>query len=211
MVASRRSISRCCCTPRLRGDEPDACFRELLGGGRHGRFHPQHVVEAIEVVEQPDGRQELDDFAFGVEAFELLEVFVAVVLGVGGHDFGGVQGDLLGLGEEGRVAPVAAEGIDLLLGGAEAQADGGVAGEAVAGTVHLRCAYDEQLFEPRGQGALVEHGVHVRERGAKDLGPVREGSEEVRHVAAVAEKLVVEITRLRCNLRTRQPAETGHD
>ena len=56
-----------------------------------GRLHLQRIVEAVEVVEQPDRAEQLDDFAFGVEAAQLGELLVGDRVSVAGDGFSQAQ------------------------------------------------------------------------------------------------------------------------
>ena len=84
----------------------NAGLGEFLGGGRLGGLHLQEIIEAVEVIKEADGAEELDDFALGVEATEAGHVLVAVLVRVEGHGLGEMDGFFLGLGEESAGLPV---------------------------------------------------------------------------------------------------------
>lgn len=191
------------------GNRNDAGFGELLSGRGLGGLHLERVIEPVEVVEEADGGHELDDFAFGVEAAEADKVVVGVVEGVEGHALGEVEGDLFGFAEEGAIAE-GFEGFDLIGGGAEAERDGGVAGEAIRSSIELRGTDDDELFEARGEGAGVKDGVHVRGGGAKDFWAVGEGAEKVGDVAAVAQEGVVDTAEFGGDFGAIETADAWH-
>jgi hypothetical protein len=120
-----------------------------------------------------------------------------------------MDGLLLGFAEERAVAPVF-EDFEMLGRPAEFEADGGVAGEAVAREVELRGANYDQLLELGGQRAGFEDGFHVRGRGAEDFGAMSERAEEVGHVAAFAQKLVVDGSEFGRNFGAVESADAWH-
>src|SRR5260370_38326226 len=61
-----------------------------------GGLHLERVVETVEVVEQPDGAEQFNDFALGIKAAQLRKLFVGNSVGVTSHSFGQAEGGLFG-------------------------------------------------------------------------------------------------------------------
>ena len=180
MRVDYRDVAAVC--PRGRGAAAFAGF---------GWLHLEGVVEAVEVVEEADGAEQLDDFAFGVEAAQLGELLVGDGVGVAGDGFGETQGSLFGRGEVIALGPIG-KVRKLVVGPAEDSGEDGVAGEAIGGFVHLAGADDDQLFEFGGDGAGIEDRGEMCLHGGEDFGTVGHDAKHVGHVAAQGKCLVVQ-------------------
>src|ERR1035441_5039327 len=101
-----------------------------------GRFHFEGVVEAVEVIEEADGAEQFDDFAFAVEGAQLGKLLVAEGVGVSGDGLGQSEGGFFGGGKIVALRPFGEVG-QLVVCPAEAASEDGVAGEAIGRDVSL--------------------------------------------------------------------------
>jgi len=74
----------------------------------------QSVVEAIEIIEQADGADQLHDFAFVVKAANVGPKLVVNAMGIAGDAFGQAQRDFLFFREIGSVFEIG-QVLDLLV------------------------------------------------------------------------------------------------
>ena len=173
-------------------------LRSAAAFARFGWLHLKGIVEAVEVVEEADGAEELDDFAFGIEGAEFGELVVGDGVSVAGNGFGEAQGGFFGWGEVVSLGPVGEVG-ELVVGPPEALGEEGVAGEAVGGYVDLAGADDDEFFEARGDCAGVEDCGEVGLHGGEDLWPVGHDAKHVGDVAAQGKGFVVKSRHFRGN------------
>jgi len=158
---------------------------------RFGRLHFERVVEAVEVVEEADGAEQLDDLALGVEAAQLGKLLVGYGVSIARDGFGEAQRSLFGRGEVVAAGPVG-EVRELIVGPAEVAGEDGVAGQAIGRLIDLAGTNDDQLLQPGGNRAGIQDGGKMRLHGGKDIGPVGHYSKHVGHVAAQGKGLVIE-------------------
>src|SRR3984885_9249373 len=111
-----------------------------------GRLHLERVVESVEVIEETDGAEEFDDFALGVEAAQVGELFASDGVGVARDGFGEAEGSFFGGSEIGAARPIG-EVSELIVGPAKVAGENGMARQAVRCFVHLAGADDDELFE----------------------------------------------------------------
>ena len=111
-----------------------------------GGFHFERIVEAVEIVEQPDGGGQFDDFALIEMLAQFGPEFVVHCRGVEGFAFGEFEGGFFARVEIGAGAEVCEVG-ELLFAPAVAAGELGVGGESILAAVDLRGADDDQFLE----------------------------------------------------------------
>jgi len=173
------------------------------------RLHVQRVVEAIEIVEQPNRGQQLDDFAFVEMPAKLAPERVVHAIGIERGPFCQFKRSLLGVGEIGAVAEVR-QVVDLLLAPAVPPCQGGVGGQSIFAAVELRGANNCQLLQLRGHRSRVHDRAEVRNHRPKDLRAMGYGAKHVGDVAALCEIGVVDFGSFRIDLVFFESRYTGH-
>src|ERR1017187_2099454 len=174
-----------------------------------GRLHFEGVVEAVEVIEEADGAEQLHDFAFVVEGAQLGILLVAEAVGVAGDGLGESEGGFFSWGKVLAVRPIGQVG-QLVVCPAEAASEDGVAGEAIGRDVQLAGADDDQFLELGGDRAGIQDGSEVRLHGGENFGAVRHDAKHVGDVAALGKGLIVERCHIRGNFAAVKPGNPGH-
>src|SRR5580698_4734391 len=105
----------------------------------------QRVIEAIEVVKQPNRRQQFDDLAFVVILAQLVPEGVVHAVGIEGGAFSQLQRGFLGVSKIGAVAEVC-QIVNLILAPAVPPCQGGVGGQSIFAAIELRRTYDDQFL-----------------------------------------------------------------
>lgn len=96
----------------------------------------QCIVEAIEVVEQPDRCQQFNDLAFVIILAQLVPERVIDCVGIAGRAFGQFYGGFFSVGEIGAVAKIR-QIVDLFLAPSMPPCQGGVRGKSILAAVKL--------------------------------------------------------------------------
>ena len=89
------------------------------------RFHLQRIVEPIEIIEQSDGREQFDNFAFVEMLPQFRPEFIVDGVRVAGHAFREAQGGLFFFGEIAAIFEIA-KVFDLVVAPAQPSCQDGV-------------------------------------------------------------------------------------
>ena len=124
----------------------DCRLRSAAAFAGLGGFHLQGVVEAVEVVEEANGAEELDDFPIVVERAQLGELLIAEAVSIAGDGFGEADGGFFSWGEVFTDLPLGQVG-KLVVAPAQVAREDRVRGQAVRRDVDLGSADDDQFLE----------------------------------------------------------------
>ena len=102
-----------------------------------GRFHLQGVIEAIEVIEEADSRQQFNNLAFIKILLQFGPELVINVVGILGHALGQTQRSLL-LAREITAILKIVQVVDLVVCPSEPPCQDGVGGQSIFALVDLR-------------------------------------------------------------------------
>jgi len=155
------------------------------------RFHPQRVVEAIEVIEQPNRRQQLDDLAFVVMLPQLGPELIVDFVGIASDSLGELQRSLFGLTEVRAIAKIS-QLLDLLVAPSVPPCQGGMGGESILAAINLRSANDYEFFQLGRNRAGIHDRAEVGDHGAEDLRAMRHGAKHIGNLAAFRDVSVVD-------------------
>ena len=165
------------------------------------RLHLERVVEAIEVIEQPDGAHQLHDFAFIEVSAHVGPELVVDSVSVAGNALGQAQRDLLFFREVGPVFEVG-QFPNLLFAVAVPSRLDGMRSQSILAAVDLRGAHEEQFFELGRHRARLHDRAEMLDHGAQQLRPVGDGAEHVGNIPSRFQKMVEDLPGLGRNLGT---------
>ena len=156
-------------------------------------FHLQRIIEAIEIVKQPNCCQQLYDFAFIKVLAKFIPELVVYGVGVAGNALSQPQSDFFFRGKICALFEVS-QAVDLIVCPAMPPCQDGVGGQSIFAAVDLRGADNQQFFEFRRNRAGFHHGLEVRHHGAHDFRPMCDRAEHVGNVSARLHEVVVNFT-----------------
>jgi len=153
-------------------------------------FHLQSIIEAIEIVKQPDGGQQFYDFAF----IKVFAHFIPqlIVYGMG------IARDALGQPQRGfffcrKICALfeVSQAVDLIVCPAMPPCQDGVGGQSIFAAVDLRGADNQQLFQLRGDRAGFHYGLKMRHHRPHNLRSMSDRAEHIGNVAARLHERIV--------------------
>src|ERR1700678_972093 len=144
----------------------------------------QGVIEAVEIIEQTDRRQQLNNLAFVVVPPQFLPELVIDAVGIERGPLCQLERGFFGVSEIGAVAEIC-EIAQLLLGPAMPPCQGGVRSQSILAAVELRSAHNRQLLQFGGHRSSVHDRTEVSNHRAKDFWSMRYRTEHVGNVSAL--------------------------
>jgi len=146
-----------------------------------GRLHLQRVIEAVEVVEQPDGGTELDNLALIKISPQFVEKPVVHLIGIKRQTVGKPQCSLVRWREVCTLLKIG-EVLNLVFGPAMPPCQGGVRGKSILAVVELRRPQNDEFLEFGGHCSGIHDRPKMRNHSAENLRTMSHGAEHVGHV-----------------------------
>ena len=164
------------------------------------RLHQQRIIEAIEVVKQPDSGNQLHDLTFIVVPAQLVPELVIHGMSVAGDALGQTQSYFVLVREIATLLKVG-QVFDLLVAPAVPSRLDGMRGQSILAPVDLAGSDEQQFLKLGGNGACFHDSTEVRNHGLEQFRAMCDRAEHVGDVAANFHEMVVDGGHFRRDLR----------